>query len=502
MKRVRADAPAGAPADGLTDGRIDADDGPIDAADRPIDAVGGLASSPPPWLWLALVMYLYELPSTAAWWHEQVTWLWTSEVFGPEVVGGAAFAALRVTTISQAMPTVIVPAGLATVLLPHIRGRWTERRHALVDTRGDDLPVAAGTAREIQELLDRYAPGAVLMVSLSGGGPPIRVYARGWRERRVAASLGYIAMWHSHPRRARALLAHEAAHLTRGEHLITGLGSPFTTMVKAWPVVFLAFGVGPLIWLAMAHHPSGSLMGAQVLTVMVKLPHMLIVPVAALWCVELAADRYAVDATGRRTVAEALHAAHERESRLRRAGSVLHHPPRWLRRWFIAGAHRPSARLLLLTAGPLALLVQAVVVTAFAVPSLILVGDPAPNAVASSLDLAHRNLLPVPLWTTIVVILLVWPAVEGFWLRLWGAPRHSGKPRPSEPVPSGEPGHAGKPAPSGVRRPRLHLVAALLPASVLVVALLPHSGALERDPVLRPSTASAAQSNDSQTSGP
>ncbi|MFF7200095.1 hypothetical protein [Streptomyces sp. NPDC008141] len=497
MKRARAETPPGV-ADGPIDGRADAGggptealdgparapDGPTEATDGPIDAAVGLASPPPPWLWLALVMYLYELPSTAKWWHEQVTWLWTSEVFGPEVVGGAAFAALRVTTISQAMPTLIVLAGLATVLLPHIRGRWTEWRHALVDARGVEAPGAEETCREIQELLDRYAPGAVLMVSLSGGGPPIRVYARGWRTRRVAASLGYLGMWHSHPRRARALLAHEAAHLARGEHLITGLGSPFTTMVTAWPVVFLALGVGPLIWLVIAHHPSGSLMSAQVLTVMVKLPQMLIVPVAALWCIELAADRYAVDAAGRRTVAEALQAAHERESRIRRAGSVLHHPPRWLRRWFLARAHRPSAPLLLLMAGPLALLVQAVVVTAFAVPSLILAGDPARNAVASSLDLAHRNLLPVPLWTAILVILLVWPAVEGFWPRLWGAPRLSGPGR------------------SGVRRPCLHLVAALLPATVLAAALLPHSGALERDPVLRPVPASAAQNDDSQTSAP
>lgn len=498
MKRARADAPADVSADGITDaptdgpvdGPIDAadaptdvpTDGPTDAADGPADTAHGLASPPPPWLWLALVMYLYELPSTAEWWHEQVTWLWTSQVFGPEVVGGASFAALRVTTISQAMPTLIVLAGLATVLLPHIRGRWTEWRHALVDARADDEPGATGTCREIQELLDRYAPGAVLMVSLSGGGPPVRVYARGWRKRRVAASLGYIGMWHSRPRRARALLAHEAAHLTRGEHLITGLGSPFTTMVTAWPVVFLALGVGPLIWLAMAHHPSGSLMSAQVLTVMVMVPQMLIVPVAALWCIELAADRYAVDATGRRTVAEALHTVHERESRLRRVGAVLHHPPRWLRRWFVARADRPSAPLLLLMAGALALLVQAVVVTAFAVPSLILAGDPARNAVASSLDLAHRNLLPVPLWTAILVIVMVWPALDGFWLRLRGAPRPNG------------------PGPSRVRRPRLYLVAALLPATVLVVALLPHSGALERDRVLRPSPASAAQSNDSQTS--
>ncbi|MFE4830214.1 M48 family metalloprotease [Streptomyces sp. NPDC056672] len=439
-------------------------------------ASGGLAGAPPPppWLWLAMASYVQDAPAAFVWWRAQLLDVWTAGEYGAATVSTSGFAALRVMLVSQLAPLLFLTAGVATVLLPHVRGRYTEWRYHLGPVRADLRDGAAygpsPAVRSVQRLLDEHAPGTVLTLSTRARGPSIRVYARGWRGRRVAVSLGFLALWESDQDRARALLLHEAGHLVNGEHLITGLGSPFTRLIGAWPVLFLVCAVAPLVWLTVTHAPAAPLLVAQVLTVVVRLPQVLILPVIALWCAELAADRYAVAHAGRRTVLEALDAT--RTSGLRHVLGKLYHPPSAPRRWFIERSHRPVAPALLLLAGPIALLLHAVVVTCAAIPGLILLGDAPGTAVASSLDLAHRDLLIRPRWAIVLAVVLLWPLLARPWLRLWGAPRIP------YPVPH--------PAPY---RLRTHLAAALLPALVLAVALLPRTGAAERDPVLRPGTA-------------
>ncbi|MFF3751830.1 hypothetical protein ACFYYH_15445 [Streptomyces sp. NPDC002018] len=477
-------------------------------------ASGGLALPPPPWLWLAMASYLYDTPAAFVWWREQLKDVWSEGTYDSATVSGAAFTALRVMLVSQAIPVLFVAAGVAAVLLPHLRGRYTEWRHHLVDPRDSAAGGPDPAMDSLRRLLDEHAPGTVLMVSMRARGPSIRVYARGWRGRRIAVSLGFLALWESDRDRARALLLHEAGHLTGGEHLITGLGSPFTGMVGAWPVVFLVCAVGPLVWLFLIYAPSAPFFLAQVLTTVARLPEVLIVPVVALWCAELAADRYAVAGAGRRTVLEALDAT--RASGPRPMTGKLYHPPRALRRWFVEHAHRPVAPVLLLLAGPIALLLHAVVVTVFAVPSLILNGFAPRTAVAIALDLAHLHLLSWPRWTVVLAVVLLWPLLVGSWLRLWGAPapvqsrsergaaepgaagrgaagRGAAERGPAERGVVIEPGAAGRPvSPDRARlllvpyRRRTHLAAALLPALVLAVAFLPRTGAVDRDPVLRP----------------
>ncbi|MFD7896580.1 hypothetical protein [Streptomyces sp. NPDC059743] len=460
-------------------------------------ASGGPALPPPPWLWLVMAMYLYQVPGSVTWWHAQILDLWTDRTYGAAVVSSSGFAALRVMTVSQAMPFLVMASGVATVLLPHLRGRYTEWRYHLVDPGGGAADGPSSAVRSVQRLLDQHAPGTTLKLSLRARGPSIRVYARGWRGRRVAVSLGFLALRQSDPDRARALLLHEARHLTCGEHLITGLGSPFTRVVGAWPVLLLVCGAGPVVWLFLTHAPTSSMMVVQLAVVVMRLPLVLLLPVIALWCAELAADRYAVADAGRRTVLEALDAT--RASGPRRMLGKLYHPPSALRRWFIERSHRPVAPLLLLLAGPIALLLYAVLVTPFGVVSLIALGDAPLTALASGLDLAHRDLLFWPWWAVILTVVLLWPLLAKPWLRLWGAPQ--AVPSAREAIPDAHQAvpdapslslPASPPALDTSYRRRTHLIAALLPTVVLAVALLPRTGAAERDPVLRPDSATSA----------
>ncbi|MFE5396148.1 hypothetical protein ACFQ9U_16520 [Streptomyces sp. NPDC056568] len=435
-------------------------------------------SLPPPWLWLLLCTYLWELPSGVVWWHEQIRDLWTDGgAYGPEVVASPGFAALRVSTVSQIMPSLVLVAGLVTVAVPHLRGRYTRRRYRLVPLTA--LGPAGATPQGVSGLRDfaaTVAPGATVMVSLWGSSPPARVYAAGWRGRRIAVSLGFVALWRRDPERARALLLHEAGHLGSGEHLIAGLGSPFTRAVQAWPVVFLACGAAPLVWLAWRHEPTASLMWPQVLVVLSRAT-VIMVPVAALWCAELAADRYAAVTAGRPAVRHALDEIGAVGGR--RWGGPTH-PPSRLRRWCVQRADGPVVPVLLAVAGPVALLAHAAVVACFTAVALVLAGDPGSSAVATSLDLAHRDVLTVPLWSALVGLAVVWPWLAPRWGRLWGA----GGPGSGEAG-----GRAGRVSDGLGRRARAAVIA--LPAVALAVALLPSTGAVERDPVLRPAAAEA-----------
>ncbi|MEV6568068.1 hypothetical protein [Streptomyces kronopolitis] len=438
------------------------------------------ATPPPPWLWLLVLSYLPMLPGDAVWWRDQVTELWADGAYSTARIGPAALAALRATTVSQAMPTLVLLSGIAAVALPRLRGRYTEWRYALVSPPPGSP--AEDTLRALHRALAPHAPPVTFTVSMAGRAPSIRVYPRGRRERRVALSLGFLALWRRSPERARALLAHEAAHLARGEHLIAGLGSPFAGAVAAWPVVFLVCGAAPVGWLLLVHAPTAPEMLGQVVVVVMKLPQTLLLPVLALWCAELAADRYALAVAGGRGMAEALHAS--RESGVSRVWGRAHHPPRRLRLWCLARARRPVVPLLLWTAGPVALLLHAVVLTAGGVLGLLALGDPPGAALATALALAHRGLLTPPVWAALTVLPLAWPLLAGVWGRLWGAPRAASPPAAAGSAPFRETSRA--------RRLPLPLTAALLPLAVLAVALLPPSGALARDPVLGHGTAAAA----------
>ncbi|MHC8420743.1 hypothetical protein ACH121_13090 [Streptomyces sp. NB004] len=445
-------------------------------------AHGGVRLPPPPWLWLLVCTYVWELPSGVVWWREQIRDLWTDEgAYGPEVVASPGFAALRASTVSQLMPSLVLVAGLLAVALPHLRGRYTRLRYRLVPltalgSTGAAAPQGVGGLRDFAASV---APGATVMVSLWGKGPPARVYAAGWRKRRIAVSLGFLALWRRDPARARALLLHEAGHLGSGEHLIAGLGSPFTRAVQAWPAVFLAFGAAPLVWLAWRHEPTASLMWPQVVVVLSR-ASVIMVPVAALWCAELAADRHAAAVCGRRAVEHALDEIGAGGGRTR---GGLTHPPHRLRRWCAERADGSLVPALLALAGPVILLVHAAVVVCFTTVALLLAGDPWSSAAASSLDLAHRDVLTVPLWSALVGLAVLWPLLAPRWSRLWAAAtaRSGDVGGGAGRAGSGDAGRAG----DGLG-PRARAAVIMLPAVALAVALLPSTGAVERDPVLRP----------------
>ncbi|MFE2052021.1 hypothetical protein [Streptomyces sp. NPDC059459] len=69
-------------------------------------------------------------------------------------------------------------------------------------------------------------------------------------------------------------------------------------------------------------------------------------------------------------------------------------------------------------------LAHGAVVACFTAVALVLAGDQGPppsTAVATGLDLAHRDVLTVALWSAPVGLAVVWPWLARRWGRLWGA---------------------------------------------------------------------------------
>ena len=214
------------------------------------------------------------------------------------------------------------------------------------------------------------------------------------------------------------MLLHEIAHVRAGDHLLLGLGSPFVGFVNLWFPVLVLTGVVPLIGFGLAQYPTTASLGAQLVLMVSLVPRTLLLPVAALWCAELAADRAAVAAGLRAGLLTAMNATHRGGGR--RRGALLHlsHPPAALRR---RALHIGYGRdVLMLVAWPLTSLVLLVVIVVQAALAGWLNGASAPDIVAQLREGSTGFLVDnALLWVPSIVLLAGWPALGRSWARWW-----------------------------------------------------------------------------------
>jgi hypothetical protein len=134
------------------------------------------------------------------------------------------------------------------------------------------------------------------------GGLSARVHPDGRRTARIGVFAPLVHPWHTDIEAARAVLLHEIGQLRRGEQHVTGRGSPFTALVRAWPYVLSGLVVLPVTLLAVAGDATAVLVCAWVVLVLESVPKALLLVVAALWPAELGADRFAARTAGADTV--------------------------------------------------------------------------------------------------------------------------------------------------------------------------------------------------------
>lgn len=359
-------------------------------------------------------------------------------------------------SLVQLLPVLFLLAAVLAIFAPRMRCHFVERRYGLLPPDHPLMAPAAGPAPapgEVPEphfhdrmtaFLKEHAPGTQLRLSTQSG-LSARVYPSGWRGTRVGVFAPLVHLWETDVEAARAVLLHELGHLRRGEQHVTGLGSPFTALVRVWPYVLAGLVVLPVTLLFVTGNATARLTLAEVVLVLCSVPKVLLLVVAALWSAELGADRCAAEAAGPGTLVRALRRLEEGDH-----GGLarLYHPPVGVRIWFASRGDTGRAQLLLTLLWPVALLAQLLLAMLGAVPAYVLLGASQDRATREVLALAHDTLTTDPAWWATLAVVLVWPLAAGV--------RSAAGGRPAFSVPS-----------------RVYATAVLFPAVVLLVGLLP-----------------------------
>ncbi|MDQ1292718.1 MAG: hypothetical protein QG608_598 [Actinomycetota bacterium] len=387
----------------------------------------------PPWSWLYLLGLTFAVPG----WVGNLTDRYEGYDYLSRVTHFPDQVKLLV--VPWAMPMVFLIVGALTVALPGVRRRWVERQyHLSIRPEGD--------ARAIQDFVDQYASGVEVVLS-GDGGRYARIYPVGPRRARLGVFAPFLQLWKQDRAAAQAVLLHELAHRRQGEHLLLGLGSPLQAMLRVWGTLFLCFVLLPFVLLVMADDPLSHPLSTQVIIDATGPLRILLLPVGAIWCAEIAADRWAARLHGAGAVLAALEPV-RRGPLWRRALSCLDHPPLRLRRALLTG-RAPS--ILLLAVWPLVPVVQLALIVAGAVPAWYLLGYSNGKVADLTVENSHDYLVEA-LWVTAggVGMLVLWA------LRTARARR------------SGQPGQQGS---NG--GPGRYLVASLFPLALVAVAGLP-----------------------------
>ncbi|RJQ67636.1 hypothetical protein D5S17_33410 [Pseudonocardiaceae bacterium YIM PH 21723] len=344
------------------------------------------------WLWLALCAA--GLPAAVTRWTSMAG----AFLGGPG--GGLAGWTVRLLAVVESLPALMLPAALGTLLLPWLRARRVHRRHAPVEV-----------PEQILEFTRRYAPGVAVRGHALPAGRLAAVYPLGWRRPVIAVSPALVRLWHTDRAAARIVLAHQLAHCRSGDHLLLGLASPFVLSSRLAPVLVPALGLPGLALLAASRTVPGDLVVVHAGLLLAALAQLLL-PVAALWSAELAADRFAVETQGS---AGMLTLSPSRSSPL-----GITRPPVRLRRRLATVWASPAGTAAMLAGWPLVYLLLLPLAVAIGVIGRLLLGDEVRGVWSVA---AHYLVMSWPMWLAALVLIGGWPLLAHTWTRLWTGQR-------------------------------------------------------------------------------
>lgn len=341
----------------------------------------------------------------------------------------------RLSNIPELLPTLLLIVGIVTVFLPRKRAAYIERRYGLADPDPSSV-----VFQEIAHFVHQYDSSLHIKANMLRSDQIAFIYPLGYRTAALAVFGGLIKRWRSDRSAAEAIVLHEIAHHRHGDILIVGTGSFFEYVAKQGLVLFLILGVTPLLIAFVSEHllffqemramgvsPSIILgrIGSSIflsdlpaiILMLVFFPFfaasILVLPILGIWCAEISADRFVVDATDSLdALLNALDPSSQRVSWWRWLLFRLTHPPTALRRWMIKNANRPMSLVLLLLLFPLGYLIKLMLLVCW---SFSLAGS---ANIAANIRLYLTSTLP-PLWLIITGVLLIWPMFARSWERFF-----------------------------------------------------------------------------------
>jgi Zn-dependent protease with chaperone function len=401
----------------------------------------------PPWLWLWLVGVALYLPEAIS----ETRTLLNSLYMDARNLGESGYPVSGIQHqdplrwfryLPDLIATTIVLVGILTVLVPHARAAYLQRRFRMEDT------ATSLAIKEIGDFVHENAPGIRIKSNLLRTDQLAFVYPLGYRSTGLAVFGGLVRLWRSDRKAAEATVLHEIAHYRNGDVLIVGAGSPFSAFVRYSVPLLCLTGL-------LAHFPvytffsegleyskatlTTAVTGGiwQLLDIPLLLVTTLAIPVVGIWCAEFSADRAAAVAQGSPDALErVLMALHHPKSRWRWLIFRLSHPPDKVRRWLVQHRNELMGATLLLLLFPITTAVQAFLNGVFRDmtvlnPLLIVVppivelfgGDAGEIPYHTEWDvfasyLQQRLDARVPYWLAMAILLPLWPVAVryGRWL--------------------------------------------------------------------------------------
>ncbi|MEV0299162.1 hypothetical protein [Nocardia sp. NPDC050710] len=380
----------------------------------------------PPWLlfWLAGTV-AWTIPHNASQW-----WSLIMDLVGvtPKASAAVAYSALlRIPSVVDLVPVLVVLAAVATVFGARLRGRIVEHRYRL--EHPPDLPtVAAISAFALAQLAT-----VDIRVNLRRTDLLAMAYFHRLRQPRLAIFGPLTILWRKDRPAAEAVILHEIGHCRQGDNILLGAVSPLEWVLKHWlPIavatmlvpVSISWGIQAIdflhtVGLDGASHKAGQFLGLlfhlglMLLSATAVLLAAIAMPAAGSWSAELNAD-YIAAASSPAGIAVAT-------ARIRRSGLAgwavarLTHPPTALRRSLLRAGPRIHA-LGAIMCYPLGWLVVLGCNLIVANANLVLI-DTSPSELASQ----NRQFMSWwlqyqwPLWLAAAAFVILWPA----WCRYW-----------------------------------------------------------------------------------
>ncbi len=403
----------------------------------------------PPWLWLWLLFSLFLTFTNIDVRQSLIDFLTGT------IVANSAHAEnltrfpwlYRIMNLVDLWPPMLFVLGALTALTPQLRAKYLEKRWRL---KGDlsNLPP------DLVAFVRHAAPDLQIKTNLRRSDRQAFIYPLRYRKAAIAIFRPIVLLWYNERKRAeaKAILLHEIAHYQHGDALVVGEGSFLDIGLNWWLPIFLVFGLIPMIFLwaeqsinfvqssTGSGNLSPTLLHELIDALTIFLPGWLLIlieeilqtislillPLLAFWCIELNADQAVLSTLhSGEDIIRALAQFKAPSSWQDRLFALATHPPRSLRRWIARNAGKREGIWLLLMSFPLAafsLLLGVVPLFIVQVSQESVFHNHTDLLQSLAVDIGSILVNLAPLWGVTAIILLVWPLVNSFWMRIFAGP--------------------------------------------------------------------------------